>query len=439
MGSPHRKNGPFRRSLHDYLHKPQRQYLAREFAVAQQVGAARWFWRLAPYPFEVDTAAAIRGILDDQVLPWSVLQDYIEEWAYPTFFKSAIEIEIAFNRRTREEAASVIPDLETLRSFFEGTVPENLVGSWAEDFAEECELLLNVIKDGILVDEPSLAGRFIHLPFLPLGQSWLSRVPLRDGVWIDRKLLELCEASAVLAGRGYTRLPAIDPHSLAWHRFYPPNTRWASPSAAPQSVFCNALNEAAAAVRKMPTRVRQIQGRPFAHIEDYGAWIGRRMPGHLQVPGMQQDGISRTRWNTWVRENADEAVVEVADYRLTTVSHKWDVRDGETVCLHCSQEHAGAALEERQRALGQLYAAAQSAAARSSPFIILTELQRRILACLERRAMTTDKLSAELGCDRRTMHKPGGINELRNRGQVRNNRQVGGYYRPDSPPARQEK
>jgi hypothetical protein len=323
MDSSSREDRPPRRSLDDYLHKPQHDYLVREFHIGQQFRAVRWYFRLAPYPVDHDTAAAIQAIIANQVLPWGAFEEFIEEWAYPVFFENAAETEIKLNQRSREEAVAAVPDLETLRGFFWGSVPENLVGPWAEPFANECEVLLSVIKEGLLCDEPSLAGKFVYMPFLPLGQSWLGRVPLLDRVWIDRTVVELSEASALLAEEGYSRLPAADPHSLAWHRFFPPNTRWKSAVPAPHGEFVGALGRARAAVRGMPARACEISGRPCLHVADYGAWAGRRVPVDPRSPGIQEDGVSWAGWNAWVDEKAENSVVEVAGYRLSKLGFKW--------------------------------------------------------------------------------------------------------------------
>jgi hypothetical protein len=423
-----------RRRLDDYLHKPQRDYLAREFETAQRLGAVRWYFRLAPYPLDRDTAEAIRGIIDHQVLPWDLLQKHVEEWAYPEFFENAVATEVTFNRCSREDAVAVIPDLELLRSFFWGSVPDSEVDPWADRFADQCEILLSVIREGLLADEPSLAGEFVHMPFLPLGPNWLSRVPLLERAWIDRRIVELCEATALLADGGYYHLPAADPHSLAWHRFFPPKTRWTSPHTAPHSNFLDALRQSAAAVREMPGRTCQISGRTFVHVDDYAVWERRRVPDDLSSPGMRGDGIAWARWNAWVHANANGGVVEVAGHHVSGLGDKWDVRDGEALRIYPSSGQAELALGERLRALDQLSTAALRAAARSSPKSVYTDLQRRILTALAGRAMTADDLKDVLGCDRGTLFKPGGINELRDRGEVVNDRKVGGYFRPDCPP-----
>ena len=430
MNSPNRRKKPFKRYLKDFLRKPQQKCLDREFEIAAYLGAARWHFRLAPYPFDRDTAEAIQGIIDNQVLPWGVIETYVEEWAYPEFFEEAVAFEMTLNRRSREDAMAAVPDLERLRWCFYGVVPRSEV-ALADDFADEYKMLHSIIKDGLLVDEPSLAGKFVHMPFLPLGENWLSRVPLLDQVWIDRRIVELCEASALLFDEQYTHLPAADPHSLAWHRFFPAETRWTSPTMAPHSVFVDALNRAIAAIGKMQTRACHISGRPFVHIDDYAAWAARRGRDDLRRTGMQEGGIPWARWNAWVHENGNNGVVEVAGYRLSALVNKWDVSVGEGVQIYPSLDDADVAMGERLRAFDQLY----SAAARLAPTeLALSDMERRILRCLEGRAMTADDLCIELDCDRRTLYRPGGIKGLVSKGFVLKDRKVGGYYRPDFPP-----
>jgi hypothetical protein len=62
-----------------------------------------------------------------------------------------------------------------------------------------------------------------------------------------------------------------------------------------------------------------------------------------------------------------------------------------------------------------------------------TRFQQRILDALEARAMTADDLVAELDTDRKRLYRDG-LDELKAKGKVVNNRRAGGYYRPDSPP-----
>ena len=62
-----------------------------------------------------------------------------------------------------------------------------------------------------------------------------------------------------------------------------------------------------------------------------------------------------------------------------------------------------------------------------------TPRQKAILAALDGRGMTKEKLAAELKIDPGQLYRPGGINELIESGRVKKKRQIG-YYRPDAPP-----
>jgi hypothetical protein len=64
----------------------------------------------------------------------------------------------------------------------------------------------------------------------------------------------------------------------------------------------------------------------------------------------------------------------------------------------------------------------------------LTEIQRRVMDALDGRAMTGDALAAELRVDRSRLIRDH-LRPLQAVGRVANDRKVGGYYRPDAPPA----
>jgi len=69
---------------------------------------------------------------------------------------------------------------------------------------------------------------------------------------------------------------------------------------------------------------------------------------------------------------------------------------------------------------------------------VLDELEREILDALDGVAMTADRLCVSLSVSRSTLFggkdKQGGLHGLRRKGLIKNDRKVGGYYRPDAPP-----
>jgi len=67
-----------------------------------------------------------------------------------------------------------------------------------------------------------------------------------------------------------------------------------------------------------------------------------------------------------------------------------------------------------------------------------TVLQRMILGELDGRALTGEQLMVILGIGSKETifgkRGKGGLSDLARRGLIKNDRQIGGYYRPDSPP-----
>jgi hypothetical protein len=63
-----------------------------------------------------------------------------------------------------------------------------------------------------------------------------------------------------------------------------------------------------------------------------------------------------------------------------------------------------------------------------------SSVQLAILQALEGKIMTADALAATIGCDRTTLYTGGAIQQLMDRGFVKNSRKLGGYYRPSHLP-----
>jgi hypothetical protein len=421
--------------LYDSLRKQHFDFLERERTLLQPLAAARWHLRLVPYPLDADTATAVTGIIDNTVLPWGVVESSIEKWAYSSFFEWAVRVESSCNRIPRREAEAKIPGLETLRLVFEGIVPESRGGAWAEEFLDECDILRGTIE-GLLVAEPTLAGSYVPMPHLPLGPGWLNCVPLHEQVWIDRRIVELCEASAILADDGYTRLSGDDLHSLAWHRFFRRGSHWKAPKPAPRTEFIVALNHAVAAVSVMPARKRLVADRPFIRIDDYVSWTGRR--GQCDYQALEE-GIAVSRWNKWIQEYAVDGQVDLLGSLISGITNPFCLRQMEGIAAYPTVEDAELTLAERMKAVAQLRSAGQGLAIRSAGSDIRSERQWKILEKLQGRAMTAEELCGEIDCDRRTLFKSGGITELIEAKLVANDRKVGGYYRLDFPPTSHEK
>jgi hypothetical protein len=87
-----------------------------------------------------------------------------------------------------------------------------------------------------------------------------------------------------------------------------------------------------------------------------------------------------------------------------------------------------------RNAVGTTPAVAPIPIRRSTPWVP-TPFQHRILNALKGMALTADGLQTRLGADRKDLYERG-INPLKEADKILNSRRVGGYYRPDFPPAK---
>jgi hypothetical protein len=250
----HRKK---RRFLEDFLRAEHWEFLEREWDQLGEAIVALWYLSRVPYPLDADTAAAIQGSRDYFVLPYPLLDYYIEEWTYPQFRDKAVRFSESL--RTSGITTPEVPELETLRAFLGDEDGRRILGleAWPEEFAEDCQATCSLIQ-GLLQDYPVLEGRYLLLPYLPLSDNALSYVPLVDCCWLDRRLVELAETTALLLQRGYTRVHPLDRHPLSWHRFFKPCSRWREPSEAPRERFLDTLEAVTRETRGLPWRIREV-------------------------------------------------------------------------------------------------------------------------------------------------------------------------------------
>lgn len=64
----------------------------------------------------------------------------------------------------------------------------------------------------------------------------------------------------------------------------------------------------------------------------------------------------------------------------------------------------------------------------------LTDLQKKIMRALWCKSLGKDALGEAVSKDPSVLYRRGGVKELLALGLVKNNRKIGGYYRPDAPP-----
>jgi|GEM_PF-5807416 len=227
---------------------------------ARSLVAMYGFWKelaVTPYPLDPDIAAAVRTARKNDVTA-------IDDLALEMADHSADQV-------THEEGSS-----ESACARLKRAVPDLCCSG--------------LVKRGWRVD------------LGPSPMEFLANPPLIDAVWIDQVAIELAEFAALLRERGID-LEVADPHPLA--PLQPRRRREVAgklvaeiPSA---DEIADARTEAAARVSTFTGRTKEIDGRPYIHLDDYRAWSGRKAGGDLEVV----EGIITRSWNTWVEAGGD--------------------------------------------------------------------------------------------------------------------------------------
>jgi hypothetical protein len=358
---------------------------------------------------------------------------WIEGWVY-----ARLQAEAPDNT-----AFSSLPEIDLLREYRQEEVygvkarwlPDDKeeLWCWGEQFLDGYDILRSMI-DGLELAGAIRSGTFVQLPYLPLGHLAVCRVPLLQSAWIDRSVIELCEACALLHDKKFTRLPALDPHVLAWHRFYPPDTRWPPPEAKPE-IFEEARHQARAHLGQFKGEILEIGGRPFISFEKYARWERRKVPGDLGAHDGLQEGLDVCAWNAWIESNWGAEEADFHGELITRLDHPLPVRFGHEFNVYSAQETA-ACMQERSQALFEVMELVRSLPPHHPSAPQMEPLQEIIWKALDGKALSKKQLAKEIGCDPGHVYR-GGLNALRGRGLVKNSRVLGGYYRPDSlPPAR---
>jgi hypothetical protein len=137
----------------------------------------------------------------------------------------------------------------------------------------------------------------------PTPIEFLSQLPLIDGVWIDRWVVELAEFAAMLRESGIEYEMSSDPHPLAPLR--PCRGRKIPEEEIAvvlrQGEIADARTKTAARLSTFTGRTREIDGRPYIHLDDYRAWSGREAGDDLKVT----EGVVTASWNAWIEARGD--------------------------------------------------------------------------------------------------------------------------------------
>jgi hypothetical protein len=430
--------------VYDQLTRPQEKRLRQEAALPGDVLDAVACWARVPYPLDRETAAALRAAGGQFVLPWgTIISHGITRWVVRAYEERGHPPVSGWVRDGQGADLGYVrdcfPDEGSFRDFMAGEdFTYGLAGvrdAELEAKAEEVEAEMDALVDGGEVQ----GGHCVRLECVPFDNWLLKFVPLVGGKWVDRYWLERAEMCALLTERGYERLPAADPHPLAWERFYPPGTDWSAPVEANPSVLRSAGREARQRLEGFRGGTRDIGGRTYLCFEDYLRWPLRKVPGELGSLALSEPGLVVKSWNGWAEARSRAGDPYLCWVAVGDLPHP-DQYFGDAAMNTKEDESAlEAALAARQEYLACLFqlrregARARWVVEKEFPW---SDLQRRIYDALYRKQLTTTPLLAAADCDRKQLFGPWGLPGLmdHNPPLVKNNYDRKGYYRPDALP-----
>ena len=122
--------------------------------------------------------------------------------------------------------------------------------------------------------------------------QFLREVPLIDGEWIDRYIVELAEWGARLIEKGLLAEESADNHPMAWHRIIDPG------DGLDAAVSMKLWQQSRKHLAGFSGGTEAIDGRPYLSFADYLKWKGRRNRGNLKS-GIRT-GLVMSLWNLWV-------------------------------------------------------------------------------------------------------------------------------------------
>ena len=207
-----------------------------------------------PYPLEPDIAAAVSSALRNDVTSFQDL---------------ALEIADRESNRSADEIANEEESNEKANDRLKRAVDE-------------------LCRSGLVK-----LGWRVKLGPSPI--EFLANPPLVDGEWIDLVAVELAEFAAILRERGNELEMSADSHPVAPLR---PRRRRKIPGkpeaeALREGEIANARAEAAARLSTFTGRTKEIEARPYIHLDDYRAWSERKAGDDLEVT----EGVVTASWN----------------------------------------------------------------------------------------------------------------------------------------------
>lgn len=317
-----------------------------------------------------------------------------------------------------------------------------------EEFSAAVNAVQNFVVNALATSELRL-GRNLNVSSFPLGRDVGRQLPLREGHWIDQRLLELTLFWQMVRAQQAVALPAIDPNPGAFQRVFPATTTWPrdsveagleSPAELAESLMQDMRQETHTYVSGLKLDRREIDGLWHVNIEGVATGgdpylenvicLGRLTPN--------KTGVVIDDWNRWITEKSPHVNYGGLTIRLGDIPHSGILPSQYSLEPVDDQETLQKKSAARRKLIQTLVSHGRTqridslftAAGIKEPAVGET----RIVRALFGRAMTRKQLAGEVGCNPFTLHKNGWLPRLLEKQIVIYHPGVGGYYLRDFPP-----
>jgi hypothetical protein len=259
-----------------------------------------------PYPVDGETAGAVSAAIRNHVTTWDQLQEdnTLEEW-FCQYLLDHGKKEIPEGAYTWVDGKfkpNVTPENEKdVRALFKDDIEferfkagEDYTNLWATvkdaDYTAHYDQMVSATHK--LVDSGKVQkDSIIYMETVPI--PFLQCATLVEGEWLDRYVMVLAEAGAMLADTNYQIQETNDHHPLAWPRFIDERGEEIDRKEI-QSLCLRADRH----LKKFPGRTKEIDGRTYINFGDYCSWRGRRVKGDLSA--FVSEGFLTISWDAWV-------------------------------------------------------------------------------------------------------------------------------------------
>jgi hypothetical protein len=263
--------------------------------------------REIPYPLEPETASIVKAAIRNHVTTLDELdEDTLDEWLYNYLLdQGARELpkgvyeyhdgkyKPMVDAENEKEVRDCFKDDIEFERFKAGEdYSKGLATVTDAEYNRHYHRMVAAIQK--LIDSGRVQqGTIVYLETVPM--PFLQAVPLIEGKWLDRHVVELAELGAMLQANGYQVQETNDEHPLAWPRFTNSSGNEIS-----QDEMRSLREQVDRCLKGL--RTRKIDGRPYINFKDYCSWQERKVKGDLSVCA----GFTTASWNTWLDADCAE-------------------------------------------------------------------------------------------------------------------------------------